>query len=102
MPAPRETAAQVWVNGQPRGVFEIEEVWGKEALAARSMDASGPMYRLRGLTNTDPYAYNGDDPAAYVPLPWDPVGRSMLDPAVDAVIAPALQAVATGRTDSPA
>jgi spore coat protein CotH len=96
MPAPRETAAQVWVNGQPRGVFEIEEVWGKEALASRFADPTGPMYRLRGLTNTDPYAYNGDDPAAYVPLPWDPVGRSMLDPTVDTVIAPALQAVATG------
>jgi spore coat protein CotH len=96
MPAPRETAAQVWVNGQPRGVFEIEEVWGKEALASRFPDNTGPMYRLRGLTNTDPYAYNGDDPAAYVPLPWDPVGRSMIDPTVDAVIAPALQAVATG------
>src|SRR4029079_12420685 len=96
MPAPRETAAQVWVNGQPRGVFEIEEVWGKEALSSRFPDPTGPIYRLRGLTNTDPYAYNGDDPAAYVPLPWDPVGRSMLDPAVDAVIAPALQAVATG------
>jgi spore coat protein CotH len=96
MPAPRETAAQVWVNGQPRGVFEIEEVWGKEALSSRFTDSTGPIYRLRGLTNTDPYAYNGDDPAAYVPLPWDPVGRSTIDPTVDAVIAPALQAVAQG------
>jgi spore coat protein CotH len=96
MPAPRETAAQVWVNGQPRGVFEIEEVWGKEALSSRFADASGPLYRLRGLTNTDPYEYKGDDPAAYVPLPWDPAGRSMLDPAIDTVIAPALQAVAGG------
>jgi spore coat protein CotH len=96
MPAPRETAAQVWVNGQPRGVFEIEEVWGKEALASRFADPTGPIYRLRGLTNADPYAYNGDDPAAYVPLPWDPVGRSVIDPAIDAVIAPALQAVAAG------
>ena len=96
MPAPRETAAQVWVNGEPRGVFEIEEVWGKEALASRFSDPSGPMYRLRGLTNTDPYAYNGDDPVAYVPLPWDPVGRSLVDPAVDAVIAPALALVAQG------
>lgn len=96
MPAPRETAAQVWVNGQPRGVFEIEEVWGKEALSSRFADSTGPAYRLRGLTNTDPYAYNGDDPAAYVPLPWDPVGRSMIDPTIDTVIAPALQAVAQG------
>ena len=94
MPAPRETAAQVWVNGQPRGVFEIEEVWGKEALMARSLDASGPMYRLRGLTNTDPYEYKGADPAAYVPLPWDPVGRMAIDPAADTVIGAALQVVA--------
>jgi hypothetical protein len=96
MPAPRETAAQVWVNGQPRGVYELEEVWGKEALASRFSDATGPMYRLRGLTNSDPYAYVSDDPAAYVPLPWDPVGRAMIDPAVDTVIAPALQGVAAG------
>src|SRR6476659_3926501 len=75
MPAPRETAAQVWVNSQPRGVFEIEEVWGKEALASRFADPTGPIYRLRGLTNADPYAYVSDAPAAYVPLPWDPVGR---------------------------
>jgi len=99
MPAPRETAAQVWVNGQPRGVFEIEEVWGKEALMARSLDTSGPVYRLRGLTNTDPYEYKGADPAAYVPLPWDPVGRSMIDPAADAVIGPAL---AVGAESDPA
>jgi spore coat protein CotH len=93
MPAPRETAAQVWVNGQPRGIFELEEVWGKEALASRFPDASGPLYRLRGLTNTDPYEYKGADPAAYVPLPWDPVGRAVPDPA-DAVIGAALQVVA--------
>jgi hypothetical protein len=96
MPAPRETAAQLWVNGQPRGVFEIEEIWGKEALASRFTDVTGPLYRLRGLTNTDPYAYNGDNPAAYVPLPWDPVGRSLVDPTIDAVIAPALATVAQG------
>ena len=94
MPAPRETAAQLWVNGQPRGVFEIEEVWGKEALASRFSDVTGPMYRLRGLTNTDPYEYKGADPAAYVPLPWDPVGRMAVDPAADGVVGAALQVVA--------
>jgi hypothetical protein len=94
MPAPRETASQIWVNGQPRGVFEIEEVWGKESLSLRFTDPTGPLYRLRGLTNTDPYEYKGADPAAYVPLPWDPAGRMTLDPVVDTVIAPALQVVA--------
>jgi hypothetical protein len=93
MPAPRETAAQVWVNGQPRGIFEIEEVWGKEALTSRFTDPSGPLYRLRGLTNLDPYEYKGDDLAAYVPLPWDPVGRGTPDPQ-DAVIPAALKVVA--------
>jgi spore coat protein CotH len=28
MPSPREVPAQVWINGQPRGIFEIEEIWG--------------------------------------------------------------------------
>ena len=74
MPAPRETAAQVWINGQPRGIFELEEVWGKEALASRFADPNGPLYRIRGLTNLDPYEYKGADPVAYVPLPWDAVG----------------------------
>ena len=93
MPAPRETAAQVWVNGQPRGVFELEEVWGKEALASRFADASGPLYRLRGLTNTDPYEYKGADPVAYVPLPWDPVGGRCSTRWHDAVIGHALRVV---------
>ena len=94
MPAPRETAAQLWVNGQPRGVFEIEEVWGKESLASRFPDPTGPLYRLRGLTNTDPYEYKGADPALYVPLPWDPAGRMAVDPVADTVIGSALQVVA--------
>jgi spore coat protein CotH len=93
MPAPRESAAQVWINGQPRGIFQLEEVWGKEALASRFADPNGPLYRIRGLTNLDPYEYKGADPAAYVPLPWDPRGRTVSDPA-DAVIGAALQVVA--------
>jgi spore coat protein CotH len=94
MPAPRETAAQVWINGQPRGIFEIEEVWGKEALASRFSDPNGPLYRIRGLTNLDPYEYKGADPVAYVPLPWDPRGRTTVDPAADVVIGAALRVVA--------
>jgi len=92
MPAPREVPAQLWINGQPRGIFEIEEIWGKEALASRFADPKGPLYRLRGLTNTDPYAYQGTNTAAYVPLPWDPKG--MPDPAEDAFIVNALRVIA--------
>ena len=92
MPAPREVPAQVWVNGQPRGIFEIEEIWGKEALMSRFADPNGPLYRLRGLTNTDPYAYQGTDTTKYVPLPWDPKGKT--DPTTeDTLIANALRVV---------
>ena len=96
MPAPREVPAQLWVNGQPRGIFEIEEIWGKEALAERFPDPTGALYRLRGLTNEDPYAYRGADTAAYVPLPWDPKGT--IDPGEYAAIPNALQVIAADTT----
>jgi spore coat protein CotH len=92
MPAPREVAARLWVNGEPRGIFEIEEIWGRETLSEWFADATGPLYRLRGLTNQDPYEYKGTDPAVYVPLPWDPKG--MRDPSEHMVIGAALRVLA--------
>lgn len=91
MPAPREVPARMWVNGQNRGIFQIEEIWGKEAVAVHFSDPSGPLYRIRGLTNLDPYEYKGADSAAYVPLPWDPKGKR--DPSEHAVIGRALQVI---------
>ena len=81
MPAPRETAAQVWINGQPRGIFELEEVWGKEALASRFADPNGPLYRIRGLTNTDPYEYKGADTGGVRAAALGSGRRAMPDPA---------------------
>jgi spore coat protein CotH len=92
IPAPREVAAQLWINDQPRGVYEIEEIWDKEALASRFADASGPLYRIRGVPSSDPYAYRGTDEAAYVPSPWAPKGAP--DAAKDAVIADTLRVLA--------
>jgi len=89
MPAPRIVAARLTVNGQARGIYEIEEVWDKDSLKERFTDASGPLYRIRGLTNLDPYEYKGLDAAAYVPLPWDPKGKR--DEADHAVIGEALR-----------
>jgi spore coat protein CotH len=89
MHAPRIVATRIAVNGQDRGIYEIEEVWGKESLQSRFADADGPLYRIRGLTNLDPYEYKGLDAAAYVPLPWDPKG--MRDPADHAVIGQTLR-----------
>jgi spore coat protein CotH len=92
MPAPREVPARLTVNGEDRGIFQIEEIWGRESLATRFSNPTGPLYRIRGLTNLDPYQYKGPDPAAYVPLPWDPNG--MRDPTDHLVIGPALQILA--------
>jgi hypothetical protein len=89
MNAPRIVPTRLAVNGQDRGIYEIEEVWGKESLQPRFANADGPLYRIRGLTNLDPYEYKGLDAAAYVPLPWDPKG--MRDPAEHAVIGQALR-----------
>ena len=69
MPAPREVPTRLSVNGEDRGIFEIEEVWDKQSLEERFANPDGPLYRIRGLTNLDPYEYRGTDPAAYVPLP---------------------------------
>lgn len=91
MPAPREVPARLWVNGENRGIFQIEEIWGKEALTVHFSDPSGPLYRIRGLTNLDPYEFKGADSAPYVPLPWDPKG--MRDPAEHVVIGHALQVI---------
>ncbi len=75
MPAPREVSAQLWVNGQTRGAYEIEEVWSKESLKPHFADASGTLYRIRGEAGRDPYAFVGLDPSLYVPLPWDAKGK---------------------------
>jgi spore coat protein CotH len=92
MNAPRIVPTRLAVNGQDRGIYEIEEVWGKEALKERFAEAGGPLYRIRGLTNMDPYEYKGPDAALYVPLPWDPKG--MREPAEHAIIGETLRVIA--------
>ena len=79
MPAPREVAAEVAVNGEWRGSFEIEERWDRDSLETYFDKPFGPLYRLRGVIGADPYAYQGPDPATYVPTTWDPVGDHPMD-----------------------
>lgn len=74
MPAPREVSARLTVNGQTRGIFEIEEIWSKESVTRHFADATGTLYRIRGVAGVDPYDYLGPDPALYVPAPWDAKG----------------------------
>jgi hypothetical protein len=94
MPAPREVAADLWVNGELKGAYEIEERWGRESLAGHYSPPFGPLYRLRGSLTADPYGYAGADPALYVPLPWDPIGTHPTDD--NAVVPQALATLAQG------
>jgi hypothetical protein len=83
MPAPREVATQLVVNGVSKGAYEIEQHWDRAAVRAHFSEPFGPLYRLRGDIGSDPYQWKGADPAFYVPLPWDPVGsHASDDPAV--------------------
>jgi hypothetical protein len=75
MPSPREVSAELWVNGETRGAFEIEEIWSKESLKRHFADASGTLYRIRGVGGMDPYEFVGTAPSLYVPLPWDAKGK---------------------------
>jgi spore coat protein CotH len=94
MPAPREVAAELTVNGEGRGAYQIEERWDAASLAGHFASPLGPCYRLRGVGGSDPYAHVGDDPIAYVPAPWDPVGNPMNDD--HSVVPRALRALGEG------
>lgn len=70
MPAPRAVHCRLFVNGEHRGVYEIEERVG-EAFVESRFGAKGNLYRI-WIATPEPYAWRGDDPALYVPFPWEP------------------------------
>ena len=73
-PTGQEAYAHLTVNGADRGLYAVVEVWDKDALLAHHFrEPVGPLYRIRGFAPpADPYALMGSDPAAYMPLPWEP------------------------------
>src|SRR5262245_16443861 len=87
MPAPQIAHARMVVNGDLRGVFTLREDWDETSLAAHFSQPLGPLYRLRPPAGVDPYLYLGDDPASYVPLPWE---RHIKDAARGDEVVPAL------------
>jgi spore coat protein CotH len=92
IPTPSEATGRLTVNGDLRGHYTIVEVWDSEAIEERFSEPIGPLYRIRGKPMTDPYLYVGPDPAAYVPVPWEPY---IAQPARgDDVVPPYLQALA--------
>jgi len=96
MPAPHEVSTHVVVNGDSRGLFDIVEVWDDVAIKKHFTEPLGPLYRIRGILGTDPYAYLGPDPAKYTPLPWEEhINHPMPG---DEVLPPFLQGVASPTT----
>jgi hypothetical protein len=83
------------VNGDLRGLFTLRQDWDATSIAEHFSQPVGPLYRLRPPGDTvDPYVYINDDPASYVPLPWE---RHITKMAArgDEVIAPFLKALAS-------
>ncbi|MBI2932581.1 MAG: CotH kinase family protein [Planctomycetes bacterium] len=73
MPAPRSVHSRLFVNGQYRGLYEIEERIDSRLVISRFGGEVGNLYRIRGPgVDVDPYRYVGPDPADYVPFIWDP------------------------------
>jgi len=73
MPTPKAAHARLVVNGNLRGLFTLREDWDHTSIAAHFAEPVGSLYRIRPLLPTDdPYKYQGsDDPATYVPVPWE-------------------------------
>ena len=94
IPAPKTAHARMTVNGDLRGLFTVRQDWDATSIAEHFSQPVGPLYRLRPYSEAqDPYLYINDDPASYVPQPWD----RHIDKATpgDEVIAPFLKAIAS-------
>jgi spore coat protein CotH len=72
LPTPQAAHVRLVVNGQLRGLYTIREVWDADSIGPHFTQPLGPLYRVRGIVGTDPYAYLGTATSAYVPLPWEP------------------------------
>jgi spore coat protein H len=69
VPAPRCTNGRVVVNGVYKGVYNVEEPVRKQMLKNRWGENDGNLYEPDRI---DPYLWRGNDPASYVPLPFEP------------------------------
>jgi spore coat protein CotH len=92
MPAPQAAHTTLTVNGDSRGLFTLREDWDSTSLAEHFSAPLGPLYRIRPEVHSmDPYAYVGDDPTSYVPVPWE---RHLKDtPRGDEVVPPFLKSL---------
>ncbi len=94
IPAPKTAHSVLVVNGDSRGVYTLRQDWDSTSIAEHFSQPVGPLYRLRPPSElNDPYVYINDDPASYVPMPWD--RHIKMAARGDEVIAPFLKAIAS-------
>jgi hypothetical protein len=69
--APRNAFARVYVNGAYWGVYQVTEPVSKPFLKERLGEESGNLFDYQYAFRWD-FSSRGDDPAAYVPSPFQP------------------------------
>jgi CotH kinase protein len=71
IPAPQNSFARMFVNGQYWGVYQVTEPISKPFLKARLGEESGNLFDYQYSFNYD-FSFLGDDPREYVPVPFEP------------------------------
>lgn len=69
--APRAVHCRLFVNGEYRGVYLVEELVDDVMMKDRFGSQLGNLYRIR-VSGGDPYLWAGPAVGSYVPLPWEP------------------------------
>lgn len=80
--APRIVHARVYVNGEYRGLYELQEAVNKAFLRSRFSDDRGNLYKV-AIRNVFGYYFEwlGPDPGAYIPDLFKPeTNETSLDP----------------------
>ena len=78
--APQNSHARLYVNDEYWGLYGVVEPVSKPFLKARIGEDSGNLFDYQYVTRYD-FSFLGDDPAPYVPLPFEPqTNEDHLDP----------------------
>jgi hypothetical protein len=71
IPAPRNAFARFYVNGAYWGLYQVTEPISKPFLKERLGEESGNLFDYQYAFAWD-FSFRGEDPAAYVPVPFQP------------------------------
>ncbi len=71
IPAPQNSFARMFVNGQYWGLYQVTEPISKPFLKARLGEESGNLFDYQYSYPYD-FSFRGDDPREYVPVPFEP------------------------------